>query len=57
MMSGKHGRQTSMSYPGQGRPKDADAPPVEEAHAPEKNPGRSTPSPEENRVRRNRRRR
>jgi hypothetical protein len=57
MMSGKHGRQTSMSYPGQGRPKDADAAPVEEAHAPEKKPGRSTPSSEENRVRRNRRRR
>ena len=57
MSKGKHGRQTSMSYPGHGRPKDADAPPAEETHAPEKKAGRSTPSPEENRVRRNRPRR
>ena len=56
MMRGKEGRQTSMSYPGQGRPKDADAPPAEDTRAPEKKPGRSTPSAEENRVRRNRRR-
>ena len=56
-MQDKRGRQTSMSYPGQGRPKDADAPPAEADRSPEAKPGHSTPSSEENRVRRNRRRR
>ena len=56
-MEGKRGRQTSMSYPGQGRPKDADAPPADADQAAEAKLGRSTPSSEENRVRRNRRQR
>ncbi len=54
-MEGKRGRQTSMSYPGQSRPKDGDAPPADADRSPEAKPGRSEPSAEENRVRRNRR--
>jgi hypothetical protein len=46
-------RQNSMSYPGQGRPGDAEGSSQEKAKPEGRSPGRSTPSAQEN-IRQNR---
>jgi hypothetical protein len=42
------GRQNSMSYPGQGRPRDAEGSEQDKAKPEDHAPGRSTPSAQEN---------
>jgi hypothetical protein len=46
-MASMQGRQTSMSYPGQGRPVDAEGSSLEKAK-PKEETGRSKPSAQEN---------